>query len=82
MHDGDELRLKLGLHITGNVFDGGCDGIPGCEKGVHDDIKVFYLEVSLVQGFEWASIVEVVVEGNGKVGVCDGSDESGMFGRG
>ena len=48
MHDGDEFHLELGLHITGDVFNSGSDGVLGCERGVHSDTKMFYLEISLV----------------------------------
>ena len=82
MHDRDELRSELGLHITGDVFDCGGDGVLGGERGVYDNTEAFDLEVSLVQGFEGASIVEVVVERDGKVRVSDGSDQGGMFGGG
>ena len=74
MHDRDELCSEPGLHITGNVFNSGGDGVVDSEWGVHDDSEAFYLEVSLVQGFKGASIVKVVVEWNGEVGVHDGSD--------
>ena len=74
--------MKPGLHISGDVFHGGGDGVLGGEWGVYDDAKTFDLEVSLVQGFEGASIVEVMVERHGKVGVSDGSDECGVFGGG
>ena len=82
MHDGDKLRLEPGLHITGEVFDGGGDGVLGGERGVYDDAKVFDLEVGLIQGFEGASIIEVVVERHSKVGVSDGGDQCGVFGGG
>ena len=48
MHDRDELCLESGLYITGNVFDRGGDGIPGCKGRVDDYTKAFDLEVSLV----------------------------------
>ena len=48
MHDRDKLHLELGLHITGNMFDGGSDGVPGGEWRVCDYAKVFDLEVGLV----------------------------------
>ena len=82
MHDGDELRSEPGLHITGEVLDGGGDGVLGGEWGIYDDAKAFNLEVSLVQGFEGASIIEVVVEWHSEMGVSDGRDERGMFSRG
>ena len=40
---------------------------------------MFDLEVSFIQDFEKASIVKVMVEWYGKVGVCDGSDKNGVF---
>ena len=43
MHDGDELRSEPGLHIMGNVFNGGGDGILGGEGRVHDYAEVLYL---------------------------------------
>ena len=80
MHDREELRSEPSLHITGDVFDCGGDGVLGSERGVYDDAETFDLEVSLVQGFEGAPIVEVMVERYSKVGVSDGGGESGMFG--
>ena len=68
------------MHITGNMFNGGGDGVPDHERGVHDNTEVFYLEISLVQGFEGVSIVEVVVKWYGKMGVRDGSDKGSVFG--
>ena len=62
MHDRDELHLEPGLYIMGDVLNGGGDGVLGCERGVHDDAKVFYLEISLIQGFEGASIVKVMIK--------------------
>ena len=38
--------------------------------------------VSLVQGFEGASIIKVMVEWYSKVGVRDGSDKGRTFGKG
>ena len=52
MHHRDKLCSELGLHITGDVFDGRCDGIPGCEGGVHDNTKVFDLEVALYKALK------------------------------
>ena len=43
---------------------------------------MFNLEVSLIQDFKGATIVEVIVKGHNKVGVNDGSDESRVFSRG
>ena len=63
----------------GDVFHGGGDGVMGREWGVYDDAKVFHLEVGLVQGFEGASIIEVMVKQDGKVGVSDSSDECSVF---
>ena len=37
MHDRDELCLELGLDITGDVFDGGGNGIMCSECGVDND---------------------------------------------
>ena len=82
MHDRDELRSEPGLHITGDVFDCGGDGVLGGERGVYDDTETFDLEISLVQGFKGASVVEVMIKWYGKVGVGDGGDECGMFGGG
>ena len=82
MHDRDEFCSEPGLHITGNVFDSGGDGVLGGEWRVHDDTKTFDLEVSFVQGFEGASVVEVVIKRHGKVGVSDGGDQCGVFGGG
>ena len=58
----------------GDVFDCRGDGIPGCGRGVDDYAETFDLEVSLVQDFEEASIIKVMVEWYGKMGVCDGGD--------
>ena len=74
MHDRDELCLELGLYIMGDVFDGGCDGVLGHERGVYDNNKAFNLKVSLTQGFEGTSIIEVMVKQYGKVGVHDGGN--------
>ena len=82
MHDRDKLRSEPGLHVAGDVFHSGCDGILSSERRVYDDAEAFDLEVSLVQGFEGASIVEVMVEWHGEVGVGDGGDECGVFGGG
>ena len=48
MHDGDELRLEPGLYIMDDMLDGGGNGIPSGERGVHNHAEVFDLEVSLV----------------------------------
>ena len=69
------------MHITGNMLNGRGDEVPGCERGVHNNAEAFYLEVSLVWGFEGASIVEVMVKWCSKMGVRDGSDEGSVFGR-
>ena len=82
VHDRDKLCLELGLHIMGDMFDGGHDGVLDCEGRVYNNAEVLNLKVSLVQGFERASIIKVMVEGYSKVGVCDGGNESGVFGRG
>ena len=54
----------------------------GSEWGVYDNAEAFDLEISLVQGFEGASIIEVMVEWHSEVRVSDGGDECGMFGGG
>ena len=64
----------------GNVFDGGGDRVMGCEQGVYNDAEVFHLKVSLVKGFKGASVIKVVVKWDGKMGICDGSDQCGVFG--
>ena len=48
MHDRDELRSEPSLHISGDVFDRGGDGVLGSEWGVYDDAEAFDLEISLV----------------------------------
>ena len=73
--------MKPGLHIISNVFDSGCNGVVGHERGVYDDVEVFNLEVSLIQGFEGASIIDVVIKGYGEVRVCDGSDKCRVVSR-
>ena len=82
MHDRDEFHLEPRLHITCNVFNGEDNRVPGGEWGVHDDTEAFNLEISLVQGFKGASIIKVMVEKHGEVGVCDGGDKGGVFSRG
>ena len=82
MHDRDELCSESGLHITGDVFDCGGDGVLSGEWGVYDDAKAFDLEIGFVQGLEGASIVEVMIKRYSEVGVSDGGDERGMFGGG
>ena len=47
MHDGDELCSELSLHIMGNMFDGGGNGVVSGEQRVHNN-ALFYLEVGLV----------------------------------
>ena len=74
MHDRDEFRSEPGLHITGDVFNCGGDGVLSREGRVYDDAEMFNLEVSLVQGFEGTSIVKVMVEQHSEVRVYDGSD--------
>ena len=69
------------MHITGDMFDCGGNGVPGCEWEVHDNVKAFNLEISLVQSFEGASIVKVVVKWYSKVGVHDDSDKGRVFSR-
>ena len=81
MHDGDELCSELGLYITGDMLDCKCNGVMGHEWRVYYDAEAFYLEVSLVQGFEGASIVKVMVKGHSEVVVSDNSDKSRMFSR-
>ena len=82
MHDRDELRSEPGLHITGDVFDCGGDGVLGGERRVYNDTKSFHLEVGFVKGLEGATVVKVMVEWDGEVGVSDGGDEHGMFSGG
>ena len=82
VYDRDKLRSELSLHITGNMFDGGGDGVASHERGVHDYTKAFYLQVSLVQGFEGTAIIEVMIEWDGEVGVSDCSSEGGVFSGG
>ena len=48
MHDGDKFCSELSLDIMGDMLNGGGNGVPGGEWGVHDDTEVFDLEVSLV----------------------------------
>ena len=43
MHNRDELHLELGLYITGDMFNCGCDGVLGEEWRVHNDAKMFDL---------------------------------------
>ena len=43
MHDRDELCSELSLHIMGDMFNGGGNGVPGCEWGVYDDAETFDL---------------------------------------
>ena len=74
MHDRNELCLELGLHIMGNMLDSGGDGVVSHEGGVHNHAEAFYLQVGLVQGFEWASVIEVVVEWDGEMGISDSGD--------
>ena len=74
MHDGNELRLELGLHIMGDVFNCGGNGVMGCERGIHDYAKTFHLEIGLVQGFEGTAVVEIMIEWDGKMAVHDGGD--------
>ena len=81
MYDGDELCSEPGLYIIGDVFNGESDRVSGCERRVHDNVKAFYLEVSLVQGLKGISIVKVMIEQDSKMEVCEGGDKSGMFGR-
>ena len=74
MHDRDKLRSEPGLHITGDVFHGRGDGVLSCERGVYDDAEAFHLKVGLVKGFEGTTVIEVMIEWDGKVGVRDSSD--------
>ena len=48
MHNRDELCSESGLNITGDVFDCGSDGVPGCEWRVYNDAKAFNLEVGFI----------------------------------
>ena len=52
------------------------------EGRVHDDAEAFHLQIGLVQGLKGASVINVMVEQDGKVGVCDGSDKGCVFSRG
>ena len=79
MHDRDKLHSEPGLYIMDNVLNGWGDGILGHERGVHNNAKAFHLKIGLVQGFEGTPIIKVMVKWDGKVGVHDGSDKSGMF---
>ena len=63
----------------GNVFDSGGDGVVSCEWRVHNDTEVFHLEVGLIQGFKKAPVVEVVVEWDSRMEVCDSRDEHRVF---
>ena len=65
----------------GDILNGGGDGVPGCERGIHDNSEAFYLEISLVQGFKGVPIIEVVIKWYSKMGVCDGGDKGSVFGR-
>ena len=82
MHDGDELCSEPGLHVMGDVFNSGGDGILGSEGRVHDYAEAFHLQIGLVQGFEGTAVVEVMIEWDGEVEISDGGDECGMFGGG
>ena len=48
MHDKDELHLKPSLHITHVMFNDRSNRVPGGEQRVHDNAKVFNLEVGLI----------------------------------
>ena len=48
MYDRDKLHSESGLHVMSDMLDGGGDGIPSGERGVHSHTEVFDLEVSLV----------------------------------
>ena len=74
MHDRNKLYLELGLYIMDNVLNSGGNRVMSHEGRVHNDAEVFHLQVDLVQGLKGASIIEVMVEWNGKVEVYDGSD--------
>ena len=50
------------MHIPGNMFDCGGDGVVDGEWGVYDNSEMFYLEVDLVQGLKGAIIIEVMIE--------------------
>ena len=80
MHDRNKLHLELGLHIMGNMFDSGGDRVVDGKQRVYDDVKAFYLEICLVQGFKGAPMVKVMVERDGHMGVHDGGDKGGVFG--
>ena len=82
MHDGNELCSESGLYISDNVFHSRGDGVVSSEWGVNDDTQALHLEVGLVQSLERTAVVKVVIEWNGKVGVCDCSGKGSMFGGG
>ena len=65
----------------GDVFDCRGNGVASGKWGVYDDAQAFHLEIGLVQGLEWTSIIKIVIEWYSEVGVCDGGDEGGMFDR-
>ena len=64
MYDGDELHSEPGLHVMGDMFDDGGNGVASSERRVHDYSKVFDLKIGFVQDFKWVAIVKVMVEGN------------------
>ena len=79
MHDGNELCLESGLHVTSDVLNSGGDGVMGHERGVYDHTKAFHLQVGLVQGFKETAVIKIMIEWDGKVGVSDCSGKGGMF---
>ena len=62
------------MHVTGDVFDCGGDGVVSREQRVYDDAETFHLEVGLVKGFEGTTIIEVMVEWDGEMRICDSGD--------
>ena len=70
------------MHVTGNVFNCGGDGVLGGEGRVYDDAEAFHLQIGLVQGLEGTAVVKVMIEWDGEVGVGDSGDERGMFSGG
>ena len=85
MHNRNEFCLEPGLHITGNVFNGGGNGVASGKWQVHDYTKAFNLEIGLVQVGRGEAVAtgEEIDRGDrvGKVellggGVCSGSQIS------
>ena len=70
------------MHVTGNVFNSGGDGVLGGEGRVHNYAEAFHLQVGFVQGLKGTAVVEVMIEWDGEVGISDGCDKCGMFSGG